>query len=277
MGDPVKKAMVINDLSGLGRCSLTAAIPVLSVLGIQPCPVPTAVLSNQTGYDSYFLFDCAEAMRAFPREWQKRGFRPDGICTGYFSSAEQIRAAQTLIDAFRTPETLLLIDPVMGDHGHRYTGFSPPFCAALAAFSAQADVLTPNITEACLLTDTDYAAFAAAPEAVQRALLERMAEALPAPTVVITGWRREEKMSSAAWQNGSFEVYESPSVDGSFSGTGDLFAAALAGGLLRGDSLETAVRRAMRFLDRALADAKAAGAFGPDGIPFEPHLRELLL
>ncbi|MCL2106566.1 MAG: pyridoxamine kinase [Oscillospiraceae bacterium] len=276
----IPKVAVIHDISGLGRCSLTAAIPVLSALGVQACPVPTAVLSNQTGYPSYALLDCEPVLRRFPEEWRKRGIRLDGIYTGFFSSLRQIAAAQTLIDEFRGSRPLLLVDPIMADHGERYPGFDDAMCAGIASLVRQADIVTPNLTEACLLTGEDYAAvFRDSGAEVQRAALQRMAKALlgmGAGIAVITGWRQGESIYNAAAQGDSFRLYGSPAVEGSYSGTGDLFASALCGQLVKGAALEPAIRRAARFLEVSLRGAAHSADYNPDGIPFEPRLQLLM-
>jgi len=270
----MKRAAVLQDISGLGRCSLGAALPVLSVLGVQCCPVPTAVFTNQTGFSRFASLDCGAFLKEFIALWQYHGVALDGIYTGYLSSAEQIAAVRAFLDAFRAPDTLLLIDPVMGDHGQRYPGFDDALCAAVAEFAAQADVITPNVTELCLLAGEDYGAFTSRDAAGQLEMLRHMCEQLPPPMAAITGWRRGGAVCNVTWREGALRVFESPSLPGSFSGTGDLFASALCGGLLRGDSLEGAAARATRFLERAIAQADPAR--GEEGVPFENHLRELL-
>jgi len=272
----IKSVAVLQDISGLGRCSLAAALPVLSVMGAQCCPIPTAVFTNQTGFSRFAALDCEPLLKEYPILWKEHGVTLDGIYTGFMSTAEQLKAAQAIIDAFRTPNTLLLVDPVMGDDGLRYPCFDSAFCDAMRAFAAQADVLTPNVTEACLLTGTDYDVFLHGSDYKQEEALKQICASLPAPVVVITGWRRGNSVCNAAWQNGAFSIYESPTVGGSWSGTGDLFASALCGGLLRGDSLDAALRRAMRFLEASLAEAARLSLPKAHGVPFELHLKELL-
>ncbi|MFR3412443.1 MAG: hypothetical protein ACLTS1_07925 [Coprococcus sp.] len=121
----IKRVAVINDLSGLGKCSLTAAIPVLSVMGVQACPLPTAVLTNQTGYDSYYCTDFTDKIDHYTEEWQKRGLTLDAISTGYLGSADQAEKILNFCEKFRTPSTLLFVDPVMGDSGVKYDIFTP--------------------------------------------------------------------------------------------------------------------------------------------------------
>ena len=272
----MKKIAVIQDISGLGRCSLGAALPVLSAMGTQCLPVPTAVYTNQTGFSRFAVLGCEQLLGEFPALWQEHGVVLDGIYTGFMASQEQLAAAQRMIDTFRRPETLVLIDPVMGDNGCRYPGFDDELCRAIAIFAAQADVITPNVTEALLLAGGDIHNFMRAPPEEQELALRRVCEALPQPRIVITGWRRGEHVCNAAWDRGRFSVCESPAVQGSYSGTGDLFASALCGGLVKGDSLGDAICRATRFLEAALQDAAQAGLPEEEGVPFEFHLKELL-
>lgn len=147
----MKKIAVINDLSGLGKCSLTAAIPVISAMGIQACPLPTAVLSNQTGYASYFLDDYTPHMEAIMEQWQLRGFTPDGIYTGFLGSSAQADILLHFFAQFQTPQTITLVDPVMGDDGHTYDIFCDDFLEKMRLLVGRAQVITPNLTEALLL------------------------------------------------------------------------------------------------------------------------------
>jgi len=271
----MKRVATIQDISGLGRCSLAAALPVLSAMGVQCCPVPTAVFTNQTGFNRFASLNCEVLLRDFIELWQCHGVILDGIYTGYLSSARQIGAARAFIEAFRTGNTLLLVDPVMGDHGERYPGFDDALCAAIGDFSSRADIITPNVTEACILTGMNYGRFMRLDAAGQLESLRRMCEQLPPAMVVITGWRRGEAVCNAAWSGGELRIFESPAMPGSFSGTGDLLSSALLGGLLRGESLCDAAARAARFLERAIADADPAR--GEEGVPFENHLRELII
>ena len=151
-----KKIAVINDLSGFGKCSLTAAISVIAAMGVQPCPLPTAILSAQTGYPSYFCDDYTDKMEEFRKEWKKMGVSFDGIYTGFMAGGRQIEKVFDFLDDFYTEDTFLLADPVMGDNGRRYDMFTPELLAMMKELVRRADIITPNLTELCLLTDTDY-------------------------------------------------------------------------------------------------------------------------
>ena len=151
-----KKIAVINDLSGFGRCSLTAAISVISAMGIQACPLPTAILTAQTGYPHYYLDDYTDKMDIYRQEWQKMGQHFDGIYTGFVASEAQIDQIFHFIDTFYTSDTFLLVDPVMGDDGIKYDMFTPKLLEKMNALVGEADIITPNLTELWLLTDGSY-------------------------------------------------------------------------------------------------------------------------
>jgi len=272
----MKRVAVLQDISGLGRCSLAAALPVLSVMGVQCCPVPTAVYTNQTGFPRSASLDCGALLKDFTSLWKEHGVALDGIYTGFMANTAQLEAAQGFIDAFRMPGSLLLVDPVMGDDGQRYPCFDDAFCGAMRAFAARADVITPNVTEACMLTDTDYGVFLHGSEHEQEDAFLHIVTALPSRISIVTGWRRGDVICNGVSGENTLMVYESPAVGGSWSGTGDLFAAALCGGLVKGDALDVSVRRAMRFLEPALKEAARLGLPGVGGVPFELHLKELL-
>lgn len=279
MSGNVKRVAAINDLSGLGRCSLTAAIPVLSALGIQPCPIPTAVLTCQTGFPSYRMWECDDLFAAFAREWKRCGVRPDGIFTGFLTGEAQVRAVQTFIEDFCAPDTLVLVDPVMADDGQRYGLFSESFCEQMRELVLCADAVTPNLTELCLLAGADYAALTAhagEPDYLDRvaALGDRLI-AQGVSAVLVTGVHRGELVYNVVCEPDRHAFVPSPRLGGSYSGTGDLFAAAAGGLMLHGASPETATRLAAAFLEAALMDTVAAGTDRNEGVCFESHLHLL--
>ena len=152
----MKKVAVIQDLSSFGKCSLTAAIPVLSVMGVQACPLPTAILTAQTGYPSFYCEDFTSKMNYFTEEWSKLNVTFDGITTGFVTGEEQIYNIFQFLDKFYTKETVLLVDPVMGDIGEVYKLFTDELLVLMRELVKRADVITPNVTECCLLTGSSY-------------------------------------------------------------------------------------------------------------------------
>lgn len=282
----VKRIAVINDLSGLGKCSLTAAIPVLSVMGVQACPLPTAILSNQTGYESYYYDDYTKHMDAYTDEWSKRGLTLDGIYTGFLGSELQAEKILRFIDVFQKPDTLLLVDPVMGDSGHTYDIYTETFGTQMKRLVQRADVITPNLTELCILTDTDYSSLTArsgAPNYLETiATLGQKLLAQGIKTVIITGilyqspTDREKRYYNLVLEENAVTPISSAIHGGSYSGTGDLLASVVCAGMVRGDSAQESVRRAVHFLETALAETANEQIPKNDGINFEPYLQLLL-
>ena len=281
-----KKIAVINDLSGFGRCSLTAAISVLSVMGVQPCPLPTAVLSAQTGYPSYYCDDYTDKMQYFRREWKKMDARFDGIYTGFVASERQIENIFEFLDTFRRKKTFLLVDPVMGDNGKVYTMFTEKLCSLMKELVFQADVVTPNLTELCLLTDTDFRMIRElTDEKHLLVVVEQMAANLMKrgpKNVVVTGIHFRDatdgvvKMGNLAVSGGKKSFSAFPYIGGSYFGTGDLFASVVVAGMARGDEISASIELAGAFIERAITDSVREGIPRNDGVDYEQYLGMLL-
>lgn len=286
----MKKIAVINDLSGLGKCSLTAAIPVISVMGVQAVPFPTAVLSNQTGYASYFYDDYTDRLGNIAEEWKKIGFAPDGIYTGFLAGEAQAEKIQGFLNGFAKKDTKILTDPILGDNGKAHGFYTEKLCECMRSLVKRAHVITPNLTEAMLLLfgkeDTEKQwrelekegdeAFLRAAEKCGKLLLKEYS----LQTVVITGVEhRKEKQ--AYMGNLVCEAEENAWVfskkeGGSYSGTGDLFASVLSAGLVKGLSMKDCAEKAARFLEKALRQTVKEGTDRNEGVCFEPYLNELL-
>ena len=148
------KIAVINDISGFGRCSIAVSLPIISMLKVQCCPLPTSIFSNHTGFPSFFFEDFTKNMEPYMEEWKKLDLKFNGISTGFLGSAEQIRIVQEFISEFKSKDTLVIVDPVMGDYGKTYSTYTEEMCQRMKQLACKADILTPNLTEACILTDT---------------------------------------------------------------------------------------------------------------------------
>lgn len=282
----MKKIALINDLSGFGKCSLTAAIPVISVLGIQACPLPTAVLSAQTGFESYFYDDYTDKMNRFTDEWEKLQVHFDGIYSGYLGSAAQMHNVLYFLEKFHTADTLYLADPVMGDNGERIRIFTQELLDSMKELTKRAGVITPNLTELCLLADTGYeklTGHSSSPDYIRfieetaRGLMRR---AYGKQTVIITGILRrlpeQTFMGNLAVTPETCFYQEMPYTGKSFSGTGDLTASVIAGYLVKGVGVEESLKKAVRFLQPAIEDASRSNTEGVHGIPFEKYLNLLI-
>ena len=277
-----KKVAVINDLSGFGRCSLTAAISVIAAMGVQPCPLPTAILSGQTGYPSYYCDDYTEKMDAIRKEWKKMDVSFDGIYTGFMPTGRQIEKVFHFLDSFYTKKTFLLVDPIMGDDGRKFGIFTPELYSMMKELVMRADIITPNLTELCIPTDTDYRMIdQMTDERHLLTIVEQMARNLIAKgprEIVVTGIRfrdgaeGEQKMGNLAVTKKEKMLAAFPFVGESYSGTGDLFASVVAGGKARGDSLDTVIRQAGRLIELAIKDAVQEGVPRNDGVNYEQFL-----
>jgi len=276
----VRKIAVFNDLSGLGRCSLTAAIPIISALGIQACPIPTAVLSNQTGYESYFLKDCTKYIDNFTREWHKLNISFDGILTGFLASYTQVEKILRFLKVFRNENTLLVVDPVMADNGETYDIFTNELREKISELIPMADVITPNLTECCILSGTDYdslnsikddEAFFIEVFDMCRKLTEKGVK-----NVIVTGIRRSGSIYNSIYTNEKKTLLKAKLFEGSFSGTGDIFACVICGCLVKGLDIETAVEKAAEFISASIEDTIKDGISPNDGVNFERFMKMLV-
>lgn len=282
----MKKVAVIQDLSSFGKCSLTAAIPVLSVMGVQACPLPTAVLSAQTGYPSFFYEDFTSKMKYFIEEWGKLNAAFDGIYTGFVTGEEQIQNIFQFLDTFQTKETLLLVDPVMGDIGEVYKLFTDELLVRMKELVKRADVITPNVTECCLLTGLSYAKLQGySNEKDFMKAVEEAGKILQQETgahVIITGVNPpsaypDKRVIGNMYLDGEKTFYQAVPYNGeSYSGTGDLFSSVIMGSMMRGEDLEKAVQLAVAFLSESISDSSLEQIPAVEGVNFEKYLRMLL-
>lgn len=287
----MKKIAVINDLSGMGKCSLTAAIPVISVMGVQACPLPTAILSNQTGYASYFCDDYTDRMASIMEEWKKRGLKPDGIYTGFLAGEEQADKILKFFHDFCAEDTLVLVDPVMGDRGTTYGIYTRELCEKMRELIRKARVITPNLTEALLLLygkDKMLEEWERLFNLQGKTYLEEVEKISAAlerefclPSVVITGvdYRAEDgslQMGNLIREKKETQWVFAKKEGESYSGTGDLFASVLSAGMVQGLTMMECVKKAVKFLSKAIHDAVLEGEDRNDGVCFERYLGELL-
>ena len=271
-----KKVAVINDLSGFGRCSLTAAISVIAAMGVQPCPLPTAILSGQTGYPSYYCDDYTEKMDAIRKEWEKMDVSFDGIYTGFMPTGRQIEKVFHFLDSFYTKKTFLLVDPIMGDDGRKFGIFTPELYSMMKELVMRADIITP------ILTDTDYRMIdQMTDERHLLTIVEQMARNLIAKgprEIVVTGIRfrdsadGEQKMGNLAVTKDGTSFSAFPFIGESFSGTGDLFASVIAGGKARGDKLPDTMKLAGEMIERAIRTSVKNHVPRNDGVDYEQYL-----
>ncbi len=268
----MKRIVSIQDLSCVGKCSLGIALPVLSVMGLECAALPTALLSAHTAFDGFFCRDLTDCIGPIMAHWQDAGLRFDAIATGYLGSCAQVRLVEAMFDRFDVP--LHFVDPVMADHGRLYSGVDPELPQQMRRLVRRADMITPNVTEACLLTGLPYD-----PQPADAAL-ERLLDgllALDVDTAVITGIRHGDGLvrTAAASRSGERFSVEGPDIPGVFHGTGDLFAAVCAGALTLGLTAKSAVSLAARFVAEALEQTRRDPDARWYGVQFEPVLARL--
>ncbi len=269
-----KKIAVINDLSGFGRCSLTVSIPVISYMGIQCCPVLTSILSNHTGFCEFFFDDYTKHMQAYIDQWKKLDLKFSGIMTGFMASSEQIHITERFIRDFREKDTIVVIDPAMGEHGIPYTTYTDAMCMEMKRLVQYADIITPNLTEACILTGVSYHK-----GSWSESELFRMAERLigqGAKKVVITGLDWNNQVGNVVCEQGTSPRMLVHQKSGEFrSGTGDLFASILACDAVHGVSIEESVLKAGEFVNKAIEATQRLQIPETDGLAFEEVLYQL--
>lgn len=267
---PTPRVAAIHDLSCFGRCSLTIALPVLSAMGCQCCPLPTALLSAHTGFTGGSFLDLTEEMQRIADHWARIDIHFDGIYSGFLGSAAQIGTVRQFIGRFRGTG-LVVIDPVLGDHGQAYRTCTPELCNGMRRLAESADIITPNLTEASLLLEQSYETIQAIDpaETVRRLSLEGRR------SVVLTGYSTGDGQTGALCfdrADGSIQAVQVQRVPRDFSGTGDLFTSVLTGAMVKGVPLIQATRTAADFVQSCVARTLAAGNTDGEGVDFEPLL-----
>lgn len=270
-----KRIALVNDITGFGRCSITVELPLISAMKIQACPLPTALLSVHTGFESHYIDDYTDRMLPYMENWQENGVEFDGICTGFLGSVEQINIVEEFISRFKKDGTKVMVDPVMGDYGKIYSSYTLDMCWEMRRLLKKADLVTPNLTEACQLLDIEYPKNGN----ISDDDLIKMAKALSdkGPSqVVITGLHDDKGIKNFIYERGGVvKTFIEPKIGGDRSGTGDAFAAIVAGSLVNGLSLEEAVEKAASFITKVLRYTVELDLPWNYGLPFEEFLTEL--
>lgn len=273
------RVAAIHDMSGFGRCSLTVVLPVLGAMGAQCCPMPTAFLSAQTAFpksDRAVFLDMTDQLERTGNHWKELGAEFDAIYSGFLGSETQIGLIGELIEKFRGENTLVVVDPVMGDWGRPYRTYTPELCQRMGELARHADVITPNLTEAAILLGEEYDPAPGADRV--RGWLERLSLD-GTRSVVMTGVRPQEgQVGAACFDRDSGEVSfpAAEQVPGEYAGTGDLFASVMLGALLRGESLHSAAQLAAGFVQKCAAFTNTMKGDTREGVMFEGLLKELM-
>ena len=268
-----KKIAVINDFCGFGRCSIAVSLPIISAMKLQCCPLPTSIFSNHTGYDSFFYTDFTEHMDAYIDEWKKLGLQFNGILSGFLGSPKQIVIVKRFLETFSDPDNVTVIDPVMGDDGKLYPTYSPILAEKMAELVPFADILTPNLTEACILTGIEFK-----PDMTESELYyicEKLSNIGPGK-IVISGLERGDDLENFVYEKGKDPtVIREHKAGPCRAGTGDVFSSIIAADCVNGVDFSSAVRHATSFISKALRRTVELDLPKADGICFEEFLCEL--
>lgn len=274
-----KKVALINDMSGFGRCALTVSLPVISKLKVQCCPVPTAILSNHTAYPSYYFDDYTEHMEDYIGEWNKLGLTFDGIGTGFLGSERQMEIVRNFIRDFRRKDTIVMVDPIMGDNGTTYATYTKKMCQEMRQLVTCADLVTPNVTEGCILTDRPYHE-GPWKEGELLEMAERIAWTGP-EKVVITGVPQGSYIGNFCYDRGKgstgiqYALRRTKRVGETRCGTGDIFSAILLADAVNGVPLKDSVKKAADFVKECIRASMRMEVPLTDGVCFEEILDRL--
>ena len=271
-----KKIALINDFTGFGRCSIAVELPIISTLKVQCCPLPTSIFSNHTGFDSYFFDDYTDRMEGYVEEWKKLDLSFNGICSGFLGSARQISIVKDFIKEFKTDDTIVVVDPVMGDYGKIYSTYTDEMCGLMKELVAGADIITPNITESCILTDTPYSDMLYEKDIVE--LAEKLSMMGP-EKVVITGIVQRKFISNYCYERKKKEkkgyFVKALKIGAQRSGTGDIFTSIIAADAVNGVDFHKSVKKASSFIKKCIMKSIELDIPLTDGVCFEELLYSL--
>ncbi len=271
-----KRVAAIHDISCFGKCSLTVALPIISAAGIECAGIPTAVLSTHTGgFSGYTFRDLTDDIMPVAAHWKKEGLAFDAVYTGYLGSVEQIDLVCEAVDTFGTDDTLLIVDPVMADHGKLYGGFPENFPKEMVRLCAKADIITPNITEAAFMTDMPYMEAPHTEEYIN-GLLDGLRK-ITNGKIVLTGVSYNQgEIGAACLEGDKLEYIFAPLVDAAYHGTGDVFTSTLTCGILRGKSLKESALIAAQYTAGCIKLTKEQYPEMKYGVNFEAEIPNLL-
>ncbi len=268
------KIAVINDISGFGRCSIAVALPLISQMRVQCCPVPTSIFSNHTGFPQFFFDDYTDKMTEYIKNWKLLNLRFNGILTGFLGSKKQIEIVRDFISDFKDTNTRVIIDPVMGDNGHPYPTYTAQMCEEMKKLVQYADILTPNLTEACILTDTPYS-----PESFTNEdyfeLIHKLSNT-GAKKIVITGISMGDYIGNVIYEEGQKpHILRQKRAGHERSGTGDVFSAIIAADAVHDIDFIASVKKASNFVKKCILVTEKFDIPPTDGVCFEEILHTL--
>lgn len=266
-----KRILTIQDISCVGQCSMTVALPILSACGHETCILPTALLSTHTGgFGKPSVVHLDDALDGMWKHWMDNGITFDAILVGYLGSISAIGITRRILTTMLAPGGIAIVDPAMADHGKLYSGFDQEYARAMEGLCRQADIIVPNVTEAAMFSGFPYR------EDLTQDYVEGLLKALNHPCVILTGAGFAEGQTGAAISTGgTLTYYHHTKLGKNFHGTGDMFAACFAGALMQEKTLEQSVQIAADFVCRAIENTCAAPAHWY-GVKFETALPDLM-
>ena len=271
-----KRVMAIHDISCVGRCSLTVALPIISAAGHECGVLPTAVLSTHTGgFEDFTYRDLTIDIGPISTHWQSLGLSFDAMYSGFLGSFEQVDLVAQLFAAFKRPGGVIMVDPVMGDEGKLYSIFGKEMAQGMARLCGAADIIIPNITEACFMVDEEYKSGPYDKGYIEN-LLNKLAALGPKQIVLTSTWFDESKLGAAVFDNGRVDYVFGPRIGGHFHGTGDTYGAALLAALLTGLSLAKAAQIACNYVYECISISVKLGQERRYGVAFEKALPSLM-
>ena len=272
----LKKIAVINDISGFGKCSLTVSLPIISALQIECNPIPTAILSNQTGYDDFYSVDFTENMTPYIDVWKKQNVHFDAILTGYLASEKQVDVILDFIENFKDENTLVFIDPVMADDGVMYDTYDEKLCEKVKTLTKKANIITPNLTELCILCGADYKKIARENNVAEIGNLASSLLNETTKTVIVTGVKNDSEIINLIADKSGINLVKSTLLKGSYSGTGDIFSSIVCGGIAKGMNVTNAVSLATEFIYNSIKSTPTNLDYEPNGVNFQNQLEMLI-
>lgn len=271
----MKRIVTIQDISCVGKCSITVALPVISAMGVEAAILPTAVLSTHTMFSGFTCKDIDDQILPIAEHWQKEGIEFDAFYTGYLASAQQIKKVMTLIDKLKKENNLVIVDPAMADNGKLYPAFDEAFPSEMAKLCAKADIILPNITEACLLTNTEYRS--EYDETFAKDIMKKLAD-MGAKKVVLTGANFDGKYCVMLFdsESDSYCFYNHKKIEASYHGTGDIFSSTFTASLMRDKSLEKSIEIAAEYTAECIRITRQNRGDSWYGVDFELAIPFLL-
>ena len=272
----MKKIAVINDISGFGKCSLSVSLPIISTLGLECNPIPTAILSNQTGYDDFYSVDFTENMTPYIDVWKKQNVHFDAILTGYLASEKQVDIILDFIENFKDENTLIFVDPIMADDGVLYDTYDEKLCNKVNLLTKKANIITPNLTELCILCDADYSEITSENHIEKIGNLASSLIGDTTKTVIVTGIKHKDEIINLIADKSGTNTIKSTLLKGSFSGTGDIFSSIVCGAVTKGMNITEAVNLATKFITESIKSTPSELDYEPNGVKFQKHLEMLI-